>query len=105
MSKFRTLKLYLVRNYNLKSVLSYDIIIPKSNKYHEFLPLIELAEKEIENLDKEGGGDDDSQPVTEDELKEFVDEYAYQQAIIDIVTEGDSQEEDDNRSKDTRERD
>jgi hypothetical protein len=52
-----------------------------------------MAERELENLDKEGGGDDDdekSQPVTEDDLKDFVDEYAYQQAIIDIVTEGDS---------------
>ena len=52
-SKFRTLKLYLIKNYNLSSILSYDIIIPKSSKFEEFIPLIQAAEKEIENLDKE----------------------------------------------------
>lgn len=67
------MKLYLIRNYNLKSILSYDIIVPKANKLPEFIPLIQFVEKELENLDKE----EDSANVTEEELKDFVDEYAY----------------------------
>jgi hypothetical protein len=31
----------------------YDIIIPKANKAHEFAPLIEIAEKELENFEEE----------------------------------------------------
>jgi hypothetical protein len=34
-------------------MLYYDIIIPKANKAKEFEPLIELAERELENIDDE----------------------------------------------------
>ena len=36
---------------NLKRVMSYDIIIPKANKAAEFAPLIEIAERELENFE------------------------------------------------------
>jgi hypothetical protein len=37
--------------------MSYDIIIPKSNKAEEFAPLIEIAEKELENFENEEGSE------------------------------------------------
>lgn len=49
--------------------MSYDIIIPKANKAEEFAPLIEIAEKELENLEN-----DDDNGLSEDEFKSFVDE-------------------------------
>ena len=59
-----------------------------------------MAEKEIENLDK--AEEEQSSPLTEDEIKDFVDEYAYQQALIDLVNEGEEtppEEQDDSKIK------
>ena len=64
MSKFRTLKLYLIRKHNFKKILSYDIIVPKANKAEEFAPLIEIAERELENFEEEDGNG-----LSEDEFK------------------------------------
>lgn len=57
----------------MKSILSYDIICPKPNKFDDFAPLIQAAEKEIENMDKE---EEDGDHGDEDE--EYMGEYAYQ---------------------------
>lgn len=51
LSKFRTLKLYLIRYSNFKRLLHYDIILPKANKAEEFAPLIDIAERELENFE------------------------------------------------------
>jgi hypothetical protein len=61
------LKLYLVKKNSFKKIMSYDIIVPKANKAEEFAPLVEIAERELENFeDEEGNG------LSEDEFKQFV---------------------------------
>lgn len=87
MSKFRTLKLYLIRKSNFKKVLSYDIIVPKANKAEEFAPLIEIAERELENFEEEDGNG-----LSEEEFKQFVQEV-YQQTLNDIISENNPNEE------------
>lgn len=42
----------------------YDIIIPKANKAEEFAPLIEIAERELQNFE-----DDENNGVSEEEFK------------------------------------
>jgi len=53
LAKFRTLKVYLIRKANFKKILSYDIIIPKANRAEEFAPLIEIAERELEQFEND----------------------------------------------------
>eukprot|EP00347_Sterkiella_histriomuscorum_P008976 403343006 len=87
LSKFRTLKLFFILNCNFKQIYAFDIIIPKANKAEEFAPLIEIAEREVEHFEEE-----ENNGVTEDEFRQFVQDV-YQQTLIDIVNEGDSDED------------
>ena len=52
---------------DFKHLYVYDIIIPKANKAEEFAPLIEIAEKELENFEEE-----EDNGVSEDEFRQFV---------------------------------
>ena len=45
----------------------YDVIIPKANKAEEFAPLVEIAEKELENFEE-----DEENGINEEEFKQFV---------------------------------
>ena len=74
---------------NFKQLYVFDIIIPKANKAEEFAPLIEIAERELENFEEE----ENTGGITEDEFKQFVQDV-YQQTLIDIVNEGNSSDED-----------
>lgn len=66
-----------------KNLLVYDIIIPKANKAEEFAPLIEIAEKELENFEEE-----ETNGLNEEEYKQFVQDV-YEQTLLNIVNEGD----------------
>lgn len=50
----------------------YNIIIPKANKAEEFAPLIEIAERELENFEEEEVQNGENGGLNEDEFKEFV---------------------------------
>lgn len=63
LSKFRTMKLYLMLKSNFKQLYVLDIIVPKANKADEFAPLIEIVERELENFEQEENS------VSEDEFK------------------------------------
>ncbi|CDW78036.1 UNKNOWN [Stylonychia lemnae] len=93
LSKFRTLKLFIILTSNFKQMYNLDIIIPKANKSEEFAPLIQIAEKELENFEQE-----ENNGVTEEEFKQFVKDV-YQQTLIDIVNEGCSSDEDENQKQ------
>ena len=69
MSKFRTLKFYVVVNSDYKNLFVYDTIVPKANKSEEFAPLIEIAERELENFEEEEGQEGG---INEVEFKQFV---------------------------------
>jgi hypothetical protein len=62
--------------------MSYDVIVPKANKANEFAPLIEIAERELENFEEEEGNG-----MTEEEFKKFTADIYYQ-ALVDIVSGG-----------------
>lgn len=66
-SKFRTLKLYIILKGNFKSLYYFDIIIPKANRAEEFAPLIEIAERELENLE-----DDENNEAEDEEYQKFI---------------------------------
>jgi hypothetical protein len=92
LSKFRTLKVFLIMKGDFKRLYQYDIMIPKANKAEEFAPLIEIAEKELENFEEE-----EDNGVSEDEFRQFVQDV-YQQTLIDLVNDGNSSDEDDDPS-------
>ena len=96
LSKFRTLTLYLIRSQNLRTLMAYHVIIPKSNKSLEFAPLIELAEKELELFEEEEGGD-----MNENEFKKFVEEI-YEQAIGDISDKDDLSDIDESQKEEIK---
>ena len=77
---------------DFKRLYQYDIMIPKANKAEEFAPLIEIAEKELENFEEE-----EDNGVSEDEFRQFVQDV-YQQTLIDLVNDGNSSDEDDDPS-------
>ena len=77
---------------DFKKLYQYDIMIPKANKAEEFAPLIEIAEKELENFE-----DEEDNGVSEDEFRQFVQDV-YQQTLIDLVNEGNSSDDDEEPS-------
>lgn len=77
---------------NFKTLYYLDIIIPKANKAEEFQPLIEIAERELENFE-----DEQNDEVNSEEYQQFVKDV-YQQTLLDIVNEGYSSEEEEIKS-------
>jgi len=79
LSKFRTLKLYLIRKGNFKSTMTYDIIVPKANKAAQFAPLAEIADKELENME------DESNQLNGEEYQMLLAEI-FQSALEDAIS-------------------
>ena len=70
----------MIKNNNFRNLLTYDIIVPKANKADEFATLIEIVERELENFEKDEGNE-----LSEQEMKQFVNEI-YQQTLMDVVS-------------------
>ena len=54
---------------NFKTIIEYDIIIPKANKAEEFAPIIDIAEKELELCEEDEA---EKNGMTETEYKRFL---------------------------------